>query len=125
MAVVYFSSPLMPRNKKVEATAGKRTTLLGVAKENDIPIPFECQDGRCASCVIKVTHLDGERVKGIMLTDKERTVLKSLGLLSKTEEEKASVRDLPPSYRLACQTIVPDEDILVEFTGEPGGAAGM
>lgn len=122
MATVYFSSPIMPKNKKVEAIAGQRSTLLGVAKANNIQIPFECEDGNCGSCMIKVTHLDGERVKGVMLTDKERVVLKSLGVLSKTEEEKASVRDLPPTHRLACQTIVPDEDILVEFTGEPGGS---
>ena len=45
MATIYFSSPLMPHNKKVEAVAGKRSTLLGVAQENGIKIPFECQDG--------------------------------------------------------------------------------
>ena len=122
MAVIYFSSPVMGKNKKVEAVAGKRTTLLGVAKENKIKIPFECEDGECGSCLVKVTHLDGERVKGVMLTDKERNVLKSIGKLSKHDEERANVRDIPPTFRLACQTIVTDEDLLVEFTGEPGGA---
>ncbi|GAB3462062.1 2Fe-2S iron-sulfur cluster-binding protein [Azotobacter salinestris] len=122
MATIYFSSPLMPHNKKVEAVAGKRSTLLGVAQENGIKIPFECQDGNCGSCLVKITHLDGERIKGMMLTDKERNVLKSVGKLPKSEEERAAVRDLPPTYRLACQTIVTDEDLLVEFTGEPGGA---
>jgi ferredoxin len=96
--------------------------LLGVAKENDIAIPFECENGECGSCLVKITHLDGDRVKGMALTDKERVILKSLGKLPKFEEERAAVRDLPPTYRLACQTIVTDEDILVEFTGEPGGA---
>ena len=122
MAVLYFSSPLMPRNIKVEAIAGKRSTLLGVAKENNIKIPFECGDGECGSCLVKVTHLDGFRVKGVALTDKERNVLKSIGKLPKTEEERAEVRDIPPTYRLACQTIVTDEDLLIDFSGEPGGA---
>lgn len=122
MATLYFSSPIMHHNKKVQAVAGKRSTLLGVAKEHAVGIPFECEDGNCGSCLIKVTHLDGERVKGVTLTDKERTVLKSVGKLPKNEEERANVRDLPPTYRLACQTIVTDEDLLVEFTGEPGGA---
>lgn len=122
MATIYFSSPLMAHNKKVTAVAGQRSTLLGVAKTNGIKIPFECEDGECGSCLVKVTHLDGERIKGVMLTDKERTVLKSIGKLPKSEEERAAVRDLPPTYRLACQTIVTDEDLLVEFTGEPGGA---
>ncbi len=122
MATVYFSSPIMPRNIKVEATAGKRTTLLGVAKDNDIKIPFECEDGRCGSCLVQVTHLDGFRVKGMKLTDKERSVLKSLGKITEREEEKQDVHDLPPHYRLACQTVITDEDLLVDFTGDPGGA---
>lgn len=122
MATLYFTSPTMHKNTKIEAVAGKRNTLLGLAKEQKIPIPHECEDGRCGSCLIKVTHLDGERVKGIALTDRERVVLKSLGKLPPREEERANVNDIPPTYRLACQTIITDEDLLVEFTGEPGGA---
>jgi len=122
MATIYFRSRIMPRNVKVEAVAGERTTLLGVAKKHKIKIPHECENGECGSCLVKVTHLDGERVKGVMLTDKERTVLKSIGKLPPKEEERALVKDIPPTFRLACQTIVTDEDLLVEFTGEPGGA---
>ncbi len=120
MATIYFSSPVMSSNKKVTAVAGKRDTLLAVAKENNVPIPFDCTDGECGSCLVQITHLDGERIKGIMLTDKERDVLKSLGKLPEQEEERAYVQDLPPTYRLACQTIVTDEDLLVQFSGEPG-----
>ena len=122
MATIYFSSPIMSKNKKVEAIAGKRDTLLGVIKEHGIKVPFECEDGECGSCLVKITHLDGERIKGIMLTDKEKNVLQSIGKLSRHEQERAEVKDLPPTFRLACQTIVTDEDLLVEFTGEPGGA---
>ena len=122
MANVYFSSPIMKKNKKVEAVAGSLDTILKVAKANDVGIPHECEDGECGSCLIKVTHLDGERIKGQMLTDKEREVLKSIGKLSNKEIEKAYVNDLPPTYRLACQCVVTDEDLLVQFTGEPGGA---
>lgn len=122
MATIYFSSPIMSRNRKVVATAGDRRTLLGVAKQHGIKIPRECEDGECGSCLVKVTHLDGDRVKAIMLTDKERITLKSIGRITEKDEERAYVLDLPPVYRLACQTIVTDEDLLVEFTGEPGGA---
>ncbi|MBW8189401.1 2Fe-2S iron-sulfur cluster binding domain-containing protein [Neiella marina] len=122
MATVYFSSPTMRKNKKVEAVAGKRDAILGLAESNGIKIPCECRDGECGSCLIKVTHLDGDRIKGIMLTDKERSVLKSIGKLPQHEAERAETHDIPPTYRLACQTIVTDEDLLVEFTGEPGGA---
>ena len=122
MANVYFSSPLMSKNVKVEAVAGSRDTVLSLAKEHKIKIPHECEDGECGSCMIKVTHLDGDRIKGVMLTDKERNVLQSIGKLSSKELDRAYVNDLPPVHRLACQCIVTDEDILVQFTGEPGGA---
>ena len=122
MANVYFSSPIMKKNKKVEAVAGSRDTLLKVAQQNGVKIPHECEDGECGSCMCKVIHLDGERVKGVMLTDKERNVLQSVGKLSAKEAERADVNDLPPIYRLACQCVVTDEDLLVQFTGEPGGA---
>ncbi|MGY5452873.1 2Fe-2S iron-sulfur cluster-binding protein [Agarivorans sp. MS3-6] len=122
MATVYFSSPVMRKNKKVTAVAGKRDALLGLAEDNGVKIPHECKDGRCGSCLVEVTHLDGERVKGAMLTDKEREGLKSIGKLSDKDAERASISDLPPKYRLACQAIVTDEDLLVNFTGEPGGA---
>lgn len=122
MATVYFSSPIMPKNKKVTAVVGKRNALLGLAEENDVKIPHECRDGRCGSCLVEVTHLDGEHIKGAMLTDKEREGLKSIGKLSAKDAERATVGDMPPRYRLACQMIITDEELLVRFTGEPGGA---
>lgn len=122
MATVYFSSPIMRKNKKVKPVVGKRNALLGLAEENGVKIPHECKDGRCGSCLVKVTHLDGDSVNGVMLTDKEREGLKNIGKLSVKDAERASVHDLPPKFRLACQAIVTDEDVLVEFTGEPGGA---
>jgi len=112
----------MRKNKKVIGVAGKRDALLGLAEENGINIPCECRDGRCGSCLVKVTHLDGDHIKAQLLSDKERVVLKSIGKLPPREQERAAVYDIPPTYRLACQMIVTDEDLLVEFTGEPGGA---
>lgn len=49
MANVTFTSPAMPRDITVYAVAGDRGTLLGLAKAHRIPIPFDCQDGDCAS----------------------------------------------------------------------------
>ena len=117
MATIYFSSPIMQRNRKVEAVAGKRTTLLGVAKENNIKIPFECEDGECGSCLVKITHLDGERVKGIMLTDKEVHVLKSIGRISKHEEERANLKDLPLG---GVQRPVPHRSVCARRSPGPG-----
>lgn len=119
MANVTFSGPTLPKNVTVYAVADTQT-LLALAKKNEIAIPFQCQDGECGSCLIKVTHLGSNKPKAIHLTDKEKLTLSVNGKLSKDVLEQAEVNDMPPPYRLACQYLVQDEDILVEFTGEPG-----
>jgi hypothetical protein len=43
-------------------------------------------------------------------------VLKGMGLISQAEIDQMYVDDIPPtSTRLACQMVVRDEDILVEY----------
>ena len=47
MALVTFSSPEY-KDKTVYAVAGSHTeTLLKIAKEYQVPIDFECEDGEC------------------------------------------------------------------------------
>jgi ferredoxin len=114
MANVTFSSPDY-KDKTVYAVAGSHTqTLLKLALENKIQINFSCEDGECGTCAVKVRSL-GEKLKGGSLTDKERTVLLDQGKLTKEEIENAYVNDMPPQWRLACQMIVREEDILVEY----------
>ena len=120
MANVTFSGPTLDKNITVYAVAGDNGTLLAVAKANNITIPFQCQDGECGSCLIKVTHLGDNAPKAIALTEKEKLTLSVNGKLNKDLLAKSEVEDMPPPYRLACQYIVRDEDILVEFSGEPG-----
>jgi len=116
MALVTFSNPEY-RDKTVYAVAGSHTqTLLKLARENKIPINFECEDGECGTCVVKVSSIDKklERMGG-PLTEKEKTVLRASGKITKEEMEQMIVDDLPSHWRLACQMIVRDEDILVEY----------
>jgi len=49
------------------------------------------------------------------LTEKEKEVLRTSGKITKEEMEQMIVDDLPCPWRLACQMIVRDEDILVEY----------
>jgi len=118
MANVTFSSPVMARDITVYAVAGDRGTLLALAKAHRIPIPFDCQDGECSSCLVKVTHLAPHARYGIALTEKEKEVLRQLGKITKDELHDAEVNDMPPHYRLACQCFVRNEDILVSFEGD-------
>jgi len=120
MANVTFSGPTLPKDVTVYAVAGDTTSLLALAKANNVLIPFQCEDGNCGACLIKVTYLSDKTPMAQSLTEKEKTTLSVNGKLSKADLEQAVVNDLPPKYRLACQYVVRHEDILVEFTGEPG-----
>ncbi len=119
MSNVTFSSPVMARDITVYAIAGDRGTILAVAKAHKIPIPFDCQDGECGSCLVEVKHLaSGNRKHGIALTEKEKEMLRQLGKITKEEIVEAEVNDMPPRYRLACQCFVRNEDIIVAFEGD-------
>jgi hypothetical protein len=53
---------------------------------------------------------------------REKATLQSLGRITAAQIEDAEVNHVAPSYRLACQFIARDEDVVITFTGEPGGA---
>jgi rubrerythrin/ferredoxin len=118
MANVTFSSPVMAKDVTVYAVAGDRGTILAVAKAHKIPIPFDCQDGECGSCLCEIEHLSSNGKSGIALTEKEKEMLRQLGKITKAEIIDAEVNDMPPKHRLACQCFVRNEDILVKFKGD-------
>ncbi|MHC0052544.1 2Fe-2S iron-sulfur cluster-binding protein [Actibacterium sp. D379-3] len=122
MANLTFKSPIMQRDKTVYAVAGNTKTILALADEHKVPIPFECRDGNCGSCLIEVTYLNDKPRMGMALTEKEKARLKELQKLTPEEIEDAETNDMPPRWRLACQFIARDEDVLVRFPGTPGGS---
>jgi hypothetical protein len=65
--------------------------------------------------VVRVTSVDTKGRMGYHLTEKEKTVLRELGKLTQEEIDQLAVDDMPSAWRLACQMIVRDEDILVEY----------
>jgi ferredoxin len=115
MALVTFSSPEY-KDKTVYAVAGSHTeTVLKLAKEHKVPVHHDCQDGECGNCLVRVSSVDKKERMGGPLTEKEKVVLRQLGKLSKEDIERMEVDDLPSEWRLACQMIVRDEDLLVEY----------
>ncbi len=122
MANITFQSPIMHRDKTVYAVAGNTKTILAVARDNAIPIPFDCGDGNCGSCLIEVTSLDAKPAMSMALTEKEKARLKELQKITDAEIANAEVNDLPPRFRLACQFIARDENVTVRFPGTPGGS---
>lgn len=118
MANVTFCSPRMAKDVTVYAVAGDRGTILAVARAHKIPIPFDCGDGNCGSCVVEVKHLSSARPYGVAMTEKEKEMLRQLGKITPSEIQDAETNDLPPRHRLACQCFVRDEDISVVFPGD-------
>jgi ferredoxin len=115
MPLITFSNPAY-KDKTVYAVAGSFIeTVLKIAKTNKIPIKFDCGDGDCGSCIIRVKYLSNKQPMGYHLEEKEKKVLKELGKVSTEELEKMIVDDLPCEWRLACQFIPRDEDVLVEY----------
>ncbi len=115
MPLITFSNPAY-KDKTVYAVAGSFTeTVLKIAKTNQIPISFDCGNGECGSCIIKVKYIGDKSPMGYHLEEKEKTVLREHGKISKDDLEKMIVDDLPSEWRLACQFIPRDEDIVVEY----------
>jgi ferredoxin len=105
----------MKKDLTVYAIAGDTKTLLAVAKANNVPLEFECQNGECGSCQLQVTVLSDKTPMAVALTEKEKTVLRLAGKITTQQIADAETKDLPPPWRLACQFVVRNEDILVTF----------
>ena len=117
MALITFSSP-MHKDKTVYAVAGSHTqTILTLAKEHHIPIDFGCQEGNCGTCLVKVSSVKQRSKRmGHPLTEREIGVLSEMGKITKAQVEQMAIDDLVPSeWRLACQMVMRDEDIIVEY----------
>jgi ferredoxin len=115
MPNVTFTSPQLKKDITVYAVAGDTKTLLAVAKANKIPLSFECENGECGSCPVEVSVLSNKRKIGTAMTEKEKTVLKLAGKITAAQIVDAETNDIPPPWRLACQMVLRDEDILVKF----------
>jgi ferredoxin len=105
----------MKKDVTVYAVAGDTKTLLSVAKANNIPVMSECENGECGSCQVQVSVLSSKTPIGVALTEKEKLVLKLAGKINAEQIADAETKDLPPPWRLACQMVVRDEDIVVTF----------
>lgn len=118
MPLITFTNPNY-KDKTVYAVAGSFTeTVLKIAKTNKIPIAFDCGDGECASCVIRVKYLGKNEPMGYHLEEKEKKILREIGKISREELERLIVDDIPSEWRLACQFIPRDEDVVVEYEAQ-------
>lgn len=52
-------------------TMDNKKTVLEIALENDIDVPYSCQGGICSSCIARITEGTAEMRKNMILTDSE------------------------------------------------------
>ena len=48
-----------------------KKTVLEVALDNDIDVPYSCQGGICSSCIARIKEGKAEMRKNMILTDSE------------------------------------------------------
>ena len=118
MGTIRFVAPGFSRTVRYDPASSPRRTLLAIARDHGIPILFNCEAGGCAACIVHVEP--GRDAPPPVLTFEEEFLLDAMGKLHgglETGGPGATTR-----FRLACQYIVGDEDILVDFANETPGA---
>ncbi|MGE4296067.1 MAG: 2Fe-2S iron-sulfur cluster-binding protein [Campylobacterales bacterium] len=81
--------------------ASPADSLLSVAKNHNVTIPFQCEDGECGSCIVEVEEM-GEKSAHHM-TEKELDTLIAKGAITREQAEDLVEKDIMCQYRLACQ----------------------
>jgi ferredoxin len=101
MYQVIFSEEFPGHGRERGFRASPADSLLSVAKNHNVQIPFNCEDGECGSCIVEVEEL-GEK-SAFHMTDKELNILVSNGVITQAESDEFTEKDLMSPYRLACQ----------------------
>ena len=95
----------------VSVPAGTR--LIEVSEKVGAGITYGCREGECCTCLTKVVSGYENLAAPSSLEDQ---VLKEMGKVSQEEIDQMLVDDLMPNeWRLACQMVMRDEDLLVEY----------
>ena len=89
----------------VTVYAKEGDVLLNVINKEGVPVPSDCTDGECGSCIVAVKSA-GENPVTHHMEGKEVDKLVAMGALTKDQVEEMDDKDLDPGVRLACQCLV-------------------
>ncbi len=121
MATITFTSPHSTQTVVVAAPDPEAPTLLAIARDHGVPIPFNCTFGGCGACLVRVTEKTGDRTPS-RLGEDEEWLLDAMGKLRPEDTGFAESGGRIERYRLACQyVILGDEDIVVAYDDSLGG----
>lgn len=101
MYQVTFSGEFPGHGRERGFRASPADVLLALAKNHNVQIPFECEDGECGSCVVEIEEV-GEKSAHHM-TEKELETLIRENVITQAEADELVEKDVMCRYRLSCQ----------------------
>ncbi len=114
MGNVTFIAPPFDVERVIKLEPRNCATLLALAREVPWPAHKTCGQGLCGACAVKVVYRDPARAAArVVLSAGEKTLLYRAGRLTDAEYRARDISVYPALWRLACQYVVEDEDILV------------
>ncbi|WP_298139705.1 2Fe-2S iron-sulfur cluster-binding protein [Acidiferrobacter sp.] len=114
MGSVTLIAPPFDVERVIHIDASRAATLLALARDVPWFLHKTCGQGRCGACAVKVVFRDRSRApERVVLSPDEKTILYRAGKLTDAELRALDIPASPALWRLACQYVVEDEDILV------------
>jgi ferredoxin len=114
MARITFLPCPSGESTTVEADNAAGRTLLAVAEDHRVPILFNCKASACGACLVEITGVSGAADLSAPPGEEEAILLQAMGKrLAGSDASSAT-------FRLACQYIVPDADIVVRYPNALG-----
>lgn len=109
--VTFLDPPFLERSVTCIAPYGR--TLLNLAGSLNHRLYAECQIGRCGDCAVKVAVLGDRGACKAQLGEVEKSILYQAGKLSREQYKSETPPDSQSLWRLACQYVVGNEEIVV------------
>lgn len=113
MYQVTFKEELTGHGRDRGFRASPADVLLALAKNHNLNIPFDCEDGECGSCAVMIEEV-GEKSAHHM-TERELDTLIRENIITKAEADEAIEKDEMTKVRLACQCKVWADIIVKPF----------
>ena len=114
MGSVTFIAPPFDVKRVIHVGSRRYATLLSLAREVPWPAHKTCGQGLCGACAVKIVFCDRARAATrVSLGPDEKTLLYRAGKLTDAQYRAADIPAHPALWRLACQYVVTDEDIIV------------
>ncbi|MEM9761302.1 MAG: ferredoxin [Pseudomonadota bacterium] len=123
MASMTSRSPVKYTPAPAYTVAGTTQTILGVTSGHDIRIPFECSgcNGGLGASEVMPFRIKSQMI--IAHAAKRNEHLRKLRQITLAEIASAEANDLPRRYRVAHQSLIRNEDVIVRHPSTPGGAS--